>query len=333
MIVLIPAHNEQDCIEKTIDSIKSQTVQVDRIIVISDNSTDDTVQIAKQQGVEVIETVNNKHKKAGALNYALSQIDLDSHVLIMDADTQLQSDFVENAMAEFKNPIVGAVGAVFTADRKDSYVRYCQYLEWMRYANQLDRTGKVFVLSGTAAVFRSEALKSVKTKFGYYYNTNSMTEDSAMTIQLKSCGWRLMSPQGCKTETETMPNFKSLIVQRTRWTMGAMQNIKLFGINRITMEYFLQQITLGISVILMSLLILSTIYASVIAGFHFSLFWLCIGLIFVIERVVTVDGWKEKLFAATLFPELIYALVLQWSYVKALWSFMLNKNIIWHRGD
>lgn len=332
MIVLIPAHNEQDCIADTIMSIKNQTVRGHRIVVVSDNSTDDTVKIAKDAGVEVIETVDNTHKKAGALNQALASIELDDYVLIMDADTQLAPDFIENALAEFKNPIVGAVGAVFTADRRDSYIRYCQCLEWMRYANQLDRTGKVFVLSGTAAVFRPEALKSVKEKFGYYYNTNSMTEDSAMTIQLKMCGWRLKSPQECKTETETMSSFRSLIVQRTRWTLGSMQNIKLFGVNRVTLEYLGQQIMLGISVLMMSLLIVSTVIGFAVSGVHFSIFWLCIGSIFLIERVITVDGWKEKTFAAILVPELVYAIVLQWSYVKALWSFITNKQVAWHRG-
>ena len=333
MIVLIPAHNEQDCIARTIRSIGRQTVSGHRIIVVSDNSTDDTVKIAKSMGAQVIETVGNKHKKAGALNQALASLELDDYVLIMDADTQLVPDFIENALAEFKSPIVGAVGAVFTADRRDSYVRYCQYLEWMRYANQLDRTGKVFVLSGTAAVFRPEALKSVKEKFGYYYNTDSMTEDSAMTIQLKMCGWGLESPQDCKTETETMSSFGSLIVQRTRWTLGAMQNIKLFGVNKVTFEYLGQQLMLGLSVLMMSLLILSTIIGTAIAGFQVSVFWLCIGLIFLIERVITVDGWKERFFAAILVPELVYAIVLQWSYVKALRSFITNKQVAWHRGD
>lgn len=333
MIVLIPAHNEQDCIAGTITSIKNQTVRGHRIIVVSDNSTDDTVKIAKDMGIEVIETVDNTHKKAGALNQALQSIEIDDFVLIMDADTQLSGDFIKSAMKELENPIVGAVGAVFTADRRDSYVRYCQYLEWMRYANQLDRTGKVFVLSGTAAVFRPEALKSVKEKFGYYYNTDSMTEDSAMTIQLKSCGWELKSPQGCKTQTETMDNFRSLIVQRTRWTMGAMQNIKLFGVNRVTLEYLGQQIMLGISVLMMTLLIASSIFGFAVSGIHFSLFWLCIGAIFLIERVISVDGWKERFFAALLVPELVYAIILQWSYVKALWSFVTNKQIVWHRGD
>lgn len=330
---ILPAHNEEENLEETIKSLRGQSVPPNRIIVVSDNSVDRTVEVARSLGVEVVETVNNTHRKAGALNFVLEGLELDSFILIMDADTQLDHKFIESALHQMKNPIVGAVGAVFRADRRDSYIRYCQYLEWMRYQNQLDRTGKVFVLSGTAAVFRPEALRSVKERFGYFYNTDSMTEDSAMTIQLKSCGWRLVSPLSCGTTTETMENFKSLIVQRTRWTMGAMQNLSIFGVNHITFEYLIQQIMLGVSVFLMFLLTVSTVYAGLISGIQLTLFWTLVGVVFVTERVITVDGWRERLFAATMVPELVYAVVLQWAYVKALWSHSTNRSISWHSGD
>lgn len=330
---VLPAHNEQDCLAATVGSLRAQTVPPARIIVVSDNSTDSTVEVARGLGVEVIETSGNVHRKAGALNCVLERETFAGPVLIMDADTQLVPGFIERALRGLENPIVGAVGAVFSADRRDSYIRYCQYLEWQRYSNQLDRTGKVFVLSGTAAMFRPEALDSVKRRYGYFYNTGSMTEDSAMTIQLKTCGWRLVSPQACGTTTETMPTFTALLTQRTRWTMGAMQNISIFGVNRVTLEYLIQQVMLALSVLLMFLLTVSTIWAGMVSGMQFTAFWLAIGAIFVIERIITVNGWKERLFAASMVPELAYALVLQWAYVKALWSFTRGKTINWHAED
>ena len=43
-----------------------------RIVVVADNCTDDTAEIARQHGCEVFTTVSNTDKKAGALNQALS---------------------------------------------------------------------------------------------------------------------------------------------------------------------------------------------------------------------------------------------------------------------
>ena len=66
--VLIPAHNEAGCIAATIASLRAQSSSPERIIVVADNCTDDTVPIARAAGVEVVETVGNQKKKAGALN-------------------------------------------------------------------------------------------------------------------------------------------------------------------------------------------------------------------------------------------------------------------------
>ena len=76
----MPAHNEENIIRSTIESILTQTVKVD-VVVISDNSTDNTVSIVKSiaatdSRVSLIETVGNKFKKSGALNAAYQNVDL-----------------------------------------------------------------------------------------------------------------------------------------------------------------------------------------------------------------------------------------------------------------
>ena len=43
--VIIPAHNEQASLPDTVASVHAQTTPVDRILVVSDNSTDDTVAV------------------------------------------------------------------------------------------------------------------------------------------------------------------------------------------------------------------------------------------------------------------------------------------------
>src|SRR5262249_27191258 len=89
VLVLVPAHNEQDCIAGTLRSLHSQSRRPDRIVVVADNCTDDTATIATEHGAEVFPTVGNRHKKAGALNQALDRLlpSLDSTdaVLVMDA--------------------------------------------------------------------------------------------------------------------------------------------------------------------------------------------------------------------------------------------------------
>lgn len=124
LIALIAAHNEERCIGATLESLASQSRRPDEIIVVADRCTDRTVEIALSFGAKVFETLGNRHRKAGALNQALTTVirDLDpaDQVLLMDADTVLSRQFLAAAERRLSTtdpgrPDVGAVGAVFLA--------------------------------------------------------------------------------------------------------------------------------------------------------------------------------------------------------------------------
>jgi hypothetical protein len=70
-IALIPAYNEEDQIEAAIRSLQEQESPPDLIIVCADNRTDRTAPRAEAAGAHVFETIQNVHRKAGALNQAL----------------------------------------------------------------------------------------------------------------------------------------------------------------------------------------------------------------------------------------------------------------------
>ena len=73
VVVLVPAHDEAASIGTTLRALQAQTRRPDRVVVVADNCTDDTVAIARAAGAEVVETVGNTDKKAGALNQALER--------------------------------------------------------------------------------------------------------------------------------------------------------------------------------------------------------------------------------------------------------------------
>src|SRR3712207_4257090 len=92
IVALVPAHNEAASIEETIEALLAQERVPDDIVIICDNCTDDTFELASRyDGVTTVRTVENGHKKSGALNWAWStfaraQADL---VVTLDADTVL----------------------------------------------------------------------------------------------------------------------------------------------------------------------------------------------------------------------------------------------------
>src|SRR5689334_14353932 len=85
---LIPAHDEAHQIAQCIAAVRDQ---VDRVVVVADNCSDGTEAVARAEGAEVVVTVGNRAKKAGALNQALGQLlptlrGADC-VLVVDADS------------------------------------------------------------------------------------------------------------------------------------------------------------------------------------------------------------------------------------------------------
>src|SRR3954467_13756120 len=68
LAVLIPAHNEQFAIGKTLASVCRQLVSGDRLVVVADNCTDQTAAVARRQGAEVTVRSDSFHRGKG---YAL----------------------------------------------------------------------------------------------------------------------------------------------------------------------------------------------------------------------------------------------------------------------
>ena len=344
--VLVPAHNEEASIGATLDSLINQTRPPERVIVVADNCTDKTVDVALARGVEVFETVDNIHKKAGGLNQALAELldglgDNDC-VMVVDADTVLDPRFIEvGARRLTDDRALMSVGGLFFGEGVGGLLGQFQRSEYVRYSRELERRrGRVFVLTGTAAMFRPAGLRAVAAARGSQlpgvrgdvYDTAALTEDNELTLALKSLGALMCSPHECRVVTELMPNWRHLWNQRLRWQRGALENLGAYGFTPTVVRYWAQQLGIGYSVIALSafwtLLALNVLSTPTRVWFPF---WLCMGTIFIVDRVVSAwrGGWKARILAALLFPELAYDLFLDVVYVKGIVDITFARRAEW----
>lgn len=346
LTVLIPAHNEAALITGTLHALLAQSRKPDRVIVVADNCTDHTVALARDGGVEVVESVGNTKKKAGALNQALATVlpaqgDNDL-VMVMDADTALDDGFLEAAVSRFTDDrALMAVGGLFYGEEGSGLLGQFQRNEYFRYARYMKRRrGKVFVLTGTASIFRPQALRAVAEhrgttipgEPGAVYDTEALTEDNEITIALKSLGALMISPAQCTVVTEVMPTIGALWRQRLRWQRGALENIGAYGMTPATFRYWAQQLGLGYGVIALGAFVLLTVLMLVsVDTWVWFPFWLGIGAIFVLEKVVTVwrGGWRARLLAVLLIPELIYDMFLNVVHLKGNLDITLGRKAAW----
>ncbi len=344
--VLVPAHNEEHSLSETLASLARQTRPPDRVVVVADNCTDRTADIAREMGHEAFETVGNTQKKGGALNQALARILPVSRpedvMLILDADTRLGPQFIEVATARLEaDPDLAAVGGLFYGDEGHGILGQFQRNEYTRYSTQIrQRRGRVFVLTGTATMFRAEALLDVAAardvflpgEPGKVYDTAALTEDNELTLALKSLGATMTSPPECYVVTELMPTWRALWRQRQRWQRGALENLAAYGLTRATLRYWGQQLGIGYGTIALNsaLLLLLITFVSIDTWIWFP-FWLGIGALFWLERVATAwrGGWRARLLAAALIPELAYDVFLQIVFISCLWDISTNRTPEW----
>lgn len=348
--VLIPAHNEEASLPYTLKALEEQSFKPSRIIVVADNCTDRTVQVAGEHGVEVFESVDNKHKKGGALNQALHSIlpgmgDNDC-VMVMDADSQIGADFLATARDRFTwDRALMSVGGLFHGEEGHGLIGQFQRNEYTRYQREISRRdGRVFVLTGTASVFRASALREVAAARGSVlpgtpgevYDTAALTEDNELTIALKTLGALTTSPQDCTVVTELMPNWKMLWAQRLRWQRGALENLGAYGVTAQTSRYWAQQIGIGYGVIALfsyfALMIIMLISMDTWVWFPF---WMLLGALFAVERVVTVwhGGWKARIVAALVIPELVYDAFLDLAFLKGVGDIAFARSADWKHVD
>lgn len=348
--VLIPAHNEAASIGATLDSLSAQIPAPNRIIVVADNCNDATDAIARTHGAEVFVSLGNTDKKAGALNQALHELltglgDNDI-VMCMDADTVLDEGFLAAGVQRFTSDrALMAIGGLFYGEQGHRILGQLQRNEYVRYSREIRRRrGRVFVLTGTASMFRARALRTVAASRGTLlpgiqgdvYDTAALTEDNELTLAIKSLGGLMASPNGCRVVTELMPKWSYLWTQRLRWQRGALENLGAYGPAPTMLRYWAQQLGIGYSVIALSsfwLLIVVTALAT--DNWVWFPFWLAVGSLFVVDRVVSVwsGGWRARVLAALLVPELLYDMYLDVVYLKGIFDITFARNASWGHVD
>lgn len=348
VVAVIPTNDEVVALPVAVDSLRAQTRQPDRVIIVVNNPRGDIERVARRTGEEVIVIPHCPGRKAGALNQGLDelipQLDDDDWVLIQDADSYLDSSFIESALRA-SDDRVGGVGGVFRGrvDAPCRWGRLLQHLqanEYSRYELDIRRQrGRVLVLTGTATLLRVRVLCEViaarnggrlPAGVGKMYDTRSLTEDNELSFALLHLGYRIISPKGCTLTTETMPSLQQLASQRHRWKRGALENLFDYGFTRHTLSYWGRQALALVGLLVTTCYLGSLVYGALF-GLHLRILWLVVTTLFAFERMVTVRrrGWKMVLLAAPLVIEMVYEIFLQTVQGRAFATSLLRLKRSW----
>lgn len=342
--VLVPAHDEEEGIVATVEGLLEQRVPewlaISGIVVVANNCTDRTAEVARRYPVTVLEMERNPDKKAGALNHgwrvAAQDADL---VLTMDADTVLLPDTVAKMAEELRgNAVLGAVCARYWASPGKGLLWRLQRLEYTRYDDLRDLRGwRVSVASGAAAMYRTAALAAVAAgrEAGEPWDGASLIEDYALTLELKTRGWRVAAARGAHVYTDPPTTWRSLWQQRLRWGRGGMDEVLKRGWSPATridcLSYVLFAFSVFFRVLFLAMLTLMIVYA---VPFRYALIGLIPLAVMWLERMTSMwrlpgRSWRDVALVAILVVEDFYGFFLELCAVTAAWRCLNARRQAW----
>jgi cellulose synthase/poly-beta-1,6-N-acetylglucosamine synthase-like glycosyltransferase len=222
LTIIIPAHNEEYVIEKTIQAIEIAAKTYGgpvSILVMDNNSTDDTAKVAQAALANCEYSLGRvvpepRPGKSHALNAALDATQTE-FVIRIDADTQVGPDSLTYAMRSMRSPKVGVVGGLPLPPGGGMF-DHARLLELMVkhgfYSVGLSAVNSVVGVPGMFAAYRVDIPRRLG---GFVQGMNG--EDTDMSLRIGELGYRSYVDPRITYVSEVPTTFEHLREQRIRW--------------------------------------------------------------------------------------------------------------------
>ena len=228
--VLMPAHNEADVITDTLCSLTPQLSPKDQLIVVADNCSDNTAELARAAGATVIERVDNARRGKGyALDCGLQLLSKSppTAVVIIDADCKICRGSLHQ-LAEEAVLSKCPVQAVYLIDipsqptLKESVSLFSFKVKNLVRPLGLARFGFPCFLMGTGMAFPWRVLSKVNLA------STSIVEDMKLGLDLAMVDTAPMLCSAVTVVAPLPPCDADAKTQRTRWEHGHLQMISQY---------------------------------------------------------------------------------------------------------
>lgn len=233
--IQLPIYNELYVVERLIDNICLIDYPKNKLqIQVLDDSTDETVQIAKDKvdewklkGVNIvhIHRTNRKGFKAGALEEGLETAS-GEFVAIFDSDFLPDSNFLNNTVPYFINHKVGMVQTRWGhINRNYSLLTKLQAFGLDAHFT-VEQVGRNYHdgfinFNGTAGIWRKECIISSGN-----WQPDTLTEDLDLSYRAQLGDWKFVYLENVESPAELPPVMSALKTQQYRWTKGGAETAK-----------------------------------------------------------------------------------------------------------
>jgi cellulose synthase/poly-beta-1,6-N-acetylglucosamine synthase-like glycosyltransferase len=339
--ILIPAHDEEIVIEKTVETILASEYPRDKIelIVFNDGSTDRTAEILdrlaqKHSSLKVVHIPKGEggKGKAAVLNrgWKMARHKL---IAVYDADNQPEPTALRYLAAQFvKNPnLGGALGKFRTINRNRNWLTRFINIEglsfqWIVQAGRWKLLG-IATLPGTNFIVRKDVLEELGG-----WDEEALTEDAELSLRILEAGYRIKFVPYSVTWEQEPEDVSTWMRQRTRWARGNFYLVRKFMSSirqaknkalAVEMFYFLCLYYVFVAAILISaLLFVLGLFGMIfipIPGPYLEM-WLLAYLLFVMEIVLMLSRETGE----DSISNILYTIAMYFTYCQ-LWPLVVAK--------
>ncbi len=230
-VVLVPAHNEEGGIEETLLSLDLLDYPQDKheVIVIADNCTDRTAEIARTLGATVYERENETLRGKGhALAWALERLRSErpetEAIAVVDADCRPSPNLLVAMEARLGAGAVAVQTDYVVANPGESWSSALRYAAFSLintiHPMAKSRLGLSCGLLGTGMGFTRELLER------YPWNAYSIVEDGEYHSRLVAGGERVVFAAEASVSSAMPTSLREARQQQMRWEGGRWELIR-----------------------------------------------------------------------------------------------------------
>jgi cellulose synthase/poly-beta-1,6-N-acetylglucosamine synthase-like glycosyltransferase len=361
--IMIPAHNEEMVIGKTVEAMSRLIYPKDKleIIVINDCSKDKTGEIlAKMQEkipqlkVLTLEPPIGSKGKSNALNHGF-KLSTGEFIVIYDADNTPERRavlyLVHGIMRDEK---LGAVVGKFRTRNKtvSLLTRFINIetlsFQWLLQAGRCHWFG-VTTIPGTNFIIRRSLLERMNG-----WNIDALTEDTELTIRIYDYGYRIYWLPHAVTWEQEPETMRVWLKQRTRWALGNMWVVAHYLVKLATLKdkrigadliyfaftYFIFFASIMISDALFILGMLDIVKLGIVGPF--TIIWMLAYALFVAETFISLslekgeDNWSNLFITCLMYftySQLWIILVFRAGWMLFKRNFSSDKKFKWYKTE
>lgn len=295
LAVIIPAYNEELLLPRLLESAQQQDYpsELFSTIVVADNCTDHTAEVAKRNGSIILERFDReKRGKGHAIKWAIETANMDQYdaIFIIDADSVMSNDAISNLdkLIQGGYQVIQCYNGVSNPD--DSW--FTRLLDVSRtigneiYHSTKQRLGLSSYLMGNGMCFTTDILRK------YGWDAFTVGEDWEYYAKLVDNGEVIGFAYNARVYHRESSSLKQATSQRIRWSSGRFAIAWKYGFRLLARGFVERNIvkfdaalplifpnpSLGINITLVGLATVFTLPLPVVQKYFLTVWFLALGL-------------------------------------------------------